>query len=360
MERPEMSFEEFKDRFMEDLPKVLPADVGPVTLEQTDVSKLQNESYQGVVIRPEGSQVGVTLDMNRFYEGIENGRSYDEILNHAVKMAEKGIRDVPQFSIEKLSDYGTMKEKLSIQVVDTERNTEMLEKIPHKDVEDMSMVCRFILGSGSDGNASILVNNQMLDTYGITQEQLFDDALRYAPEIKPFEIINMQDIMAEMMGVSVDELGLPTGEAAMYVASSTDRMNGAGVITYPEFMDEAVAKLGGDFFVLPSSVHEVILVPDNGTADYRALEDMVREVNETQVAPAERLSDNVYHYDSKDKVFERADKFDARKREKEANRDIAGPEKKSIIKDLGSRQKEVTAMSRSKADNAPGRGEVAL
>ena len=287
MERPEMSFEEFKDRFMEDLPKVLPADVCPVTLEQTDVSKLQNESYRGVVIRQEGSPIGVTLDMNRFYEGMEDGRSYDEVLDRAAELAEQGLREAPQFSIEKLSDYDTMKEKLSIQVVDTERNTEMLEKIPHKDVEDMSMVCRFIVGSGKEGNASILVNNQMIDTYGITQDQLFDDAMHYAPELKPFEIINMRDIMSEMMGIPADELGMSDDGPAMYVASSTDRMNGAGVITYPGFMEEAAAKLGGDFFVLPSSVHEVILVPDNGTADYHALEGMVREVNATQVEPAE-------------------------------------------------------------------------
>lgn len=74
----------------------------------------------------------------------------------------------------------------------------------------------------------------------------------------------------------------------------------------------------GDFFILPSSTHETLVIPDNGTFDYRVLEDMVQTINENEVAPEERLSDHVYHYDVKDRVFERADKFEERQKEKTA------------------------------------------
>ena len=78
-------------------------------------------------------------------------------------------------------------------------------------------------------------------------------------------------------------------------------------------MEQAAEQVGGDFFVLPSSIHEVLMIPDDGKADYRELEAMVQSINETQVAPADRLSDHVYHYDQKDRVFELADKTAARK-----------------------------------------------
>lgn len=89
------------------------------------------------------------------------------------------------------------------------------------------------------------------------------------------------------------------------------------MIQYPGFLDQAAEALGGDFYVLPSSAHEVLLVADDGSMEIGYLEEMVRSVNETEVSPAERLSDNVYHYDSKAHIFENARTFEARVAAKE-------------------------------------------
>lgn len=86
-------------------------------------------------------------------------------------------------------------------------------------------------------------------------------------------------------------------------------------------MDQIGEGFQGDFFILPSSTHETLVIPDNGAFDYRVLEDMVQTINENEVAPEERLSDHVYHYDVKDRVFERADKFEERQKEKTAQLD---------------------------------------
>ena len=98
----------------------------------------------------------------------------------------------------------------------------------------------------------------------------------------------------------------------MYVASNKERIHGAGVIAYPEFMEEAAKRLGGDFYVLPSSIHEVILIPDTPDVSVLELQGIVQSVNVEQVAPEERLSDHIYHYDSKEKLFERSDKYESR------------------------------------------------
>ena len=124
----------------------------------------------------------------------------------------------------------------------------------------------------------------------------------------------------------------------MYVATVPDKNSGAGVIAYQDFMDQAAERVGGDFFVLPSSINEILLVPDNGDMTADALRDMVKDVNAKEVSPEERLSDNVYHYDSKDHVFELAEKFEARQQEKEAA--VEKEEKGSVLKDLKDKQKE--------------------
>ena len=130
----------------------------------------------------------------------------------------------------------------------------------------------------------------------------------------------------------------------MYVATVPDKNSGAGVLAYQDFMDQAAEKLGGDFYILPSSIHEILLVPDNGDKAADDLRDMVREVNATQVSPEEKLTDNVYHYDSKEHIFELAEKFEARQQEKaEAQIDEKSEEHGSVLKDLKDKQKEVAA-----------------
>lgn len=358
-----MDFEEFRENLMEDLRDQIYQRTGnDCTVEATNVAKLQNAGYEGIVIRPEESPVGINLDAQALYNDYENGKNYEDVLEGAVRMTTEGFAHQPEFNIDDFSNYDVMKEKLSMQIVPTERNAEMLEKIPHKEIEDMSVVCRFVVGNDeTTGLGTILVNNDMLQNFGITEEQLFADAAKYAPDLRPSEILGMADVLAQMMGVDVSELGEQFGlpenatETPMYVASTQDRTNGAGIIAYPGFMDMASEKLGGDFFLLPSSVHEVILIPDKGDGNYRDLESMVQEVNSTQVDPKDQLSDHVYHYDSREKVFELAEKFAARQELK-----AQAAEKGSVLKDLESGKKEIAGEPRVKTPKAPGKDETSL
>lgn len=96
----------------------------------------------------------------------------------------------------------------------------------------------------------------------------------------------------------------------MYILTNQNKVNGAGVLARDGVLDKIGELLGSDFYVLPSSTHEVILVPDNGNMQTKELEDMVKEVNATQVPPEDLLSDKVQYYD-------RAAKTLGRKQEKD-------------------------------------------
>ncbi len=360
-----MDFEEFREKLKEDLGERLFARTGDdFEITSSSVTKLQNAGYEGITVRKEGEAVGINLDVADFYKGLESGAAdYDSVLDKITEIAIHGFEEAPAFNVSDLGNYEVMKEHLSMQVVQTERNAEMLETIPHKEIEDMSVVCRFIVSSDGEGIGSILVTNQILQSMNVTEEQLFEDAMKYAPDLRPSEIRGMADILAEMMGVDVSELenqfggGFGQPEIPMYVATTQDKTNGAGIIAYPGFMEMASEKLGGDFFLLPSSVHEVILIPDKPDMQYSELEKMVREVNATQVDVKDQLSDHVYHYDSKEKVFELAEKFDARKREKTAERKA---EKDSVLKDLSAEKKEVADAPKIKSDRAVKKDAVSL
>ena len=340
-----MDFNEFKEQFTEDVKQGL-ADAGIEAKVSTNTVEKMNESYEAMTVTPEGSNVGVNVNMEKFFEAYENGTDYEAVVEKAIGVIEGGFANQPTVDVSALTDYDQMKDKLIMEVVSAEANADMLDKVPHKDMEDMAVVYRFEIDSNDDGRATILVTNQLIETMGVTPEQLHADAMENAPELKPAVIKGMSEVMAEMMGVSTEDLammGMPMDPAdeQMFVASVPDKIHGAGVLAYQDFMDQAAERVGGDFFILPSSIHEVLIVPDNGNMSLSDLEAMVKEVNATQVAPEDKLTDSVYHYDSQAKVFELGKKFVERQSEKEADIEAEASEKGSVLDELKAKKDEV-------------------
>ena len=245
-----MNFEEFKEQFIDDIKKQLYENGIVASVETHEVSKL-NESYEAITVTPEGSNVGVNVNMNRFFETLENGTDYESVVDRAVEIIQKGIEERPAVDVASLTDYDQMKDKLVMEVVSIEANQDLLANVPHKEMEDMAVVYRFVLDSNDDGRATILATNSIITAMGVTPEQLHADAMENAPELKPVVIRGMSEVMAEMMGMSPEDLemmGMPTNPAdeQMFVATVPDKIHGAGVIAYQDFMDQAAERAGGE------------------------------------------------------------------------------------------------------------------
>ena len=334
-----MEYEKFKEQFVEDLKERLEAGGEKFSVDLNAVQKM-NQNYEAVTVKPEDAIIGVNLNMNEIYERYDRGMSYDTLVSEVAEKADRALHDRPDFNLEALQDYDQMKEKLSMEVVSAERNADLLEKVPHKNMEDMAVVYRFVLDSDSDGRGSILVTNQLMDNYGITAEQLHADALQYAPVMRPAVIQTMAETLLEMMGPEAKDMIPVLPDDPLFVATVPDKIQGAGVLAYQDFMEQAAERVGGDFFILPSSIHEILLVRDDGTFDINHLEDMVKQVDETEVAPEDLLTDSVYHYDSKEKVFELAEKYEERVANRKRESTLDKLQEKShdhIAKDIGSR-----------------------
>lgn len=344
-ERDTMDYETFKQEMTEDIKqKLYERGIDNVEVNFHNVEKT-NQSYESMTVVQGGSNIGVNFNIESAFEAYEHTEDYASVLAESTLVIMNGLENMPVIDATELVNYETMKEKLSIEVISAEANAELLTKVPHENMEDMAVVYRFVLESNEDGRASILVTNDMIDRMGVTHEQLRADALENAPEIRPAVIQGMNEVMREIMGPEVFEMmGISEQtEEMMYVASVPDKNAGAGVLAYQDFMDQAAERLGGDFYILPSSINEILLVPDNGEQMADDLRDMVIQVNATEVRPDEKLSDNVYHYDSKEHIFELAEKFEARQQEMEAKVEEKSEEHESVLKDLKDKQKEVAA-----------------
>lgn len=349
-ERKTMNYETFKQEFAEDIKeKLYERGYDDVSISFNNVEKT-NQNYEAMTVVPEGSNVGVNFNIENAFASYEHTDDYAGVLASATMVIADGLDRAPAIDVSALMDYENMKEKLSVEVISADANADLLANVPHDRMEDLAVVYRFVMESSEDGRASILVTNNLMDRMEVSHEQLRADALENSPEIRPAVIQGMNEVMKEMMGPEAYEMfGIPDDtEEMMFIATVPDKNSGAGVLAYQDFMDQAAEKIGGDFFILPSSIHEILLVPDDGQKGADELKAMVMDVNATQVSPEERLSDNVYHYDSKEHIFELAEKFEARQQEKGAVIDEKAEERESVLKNLKDKQKETATKAPAK------------
>ena len=341
-----MDYESFKKEFTEDIKeKLYEMGYGDVDIKINNIKKV-NRDYEAMNVVPEGGVMGVSFNLEEIFTKFEQSGDYDSVLKNTTSFVANGIDTAPKTDIDNLLNYEEMNNNLSIEVISAEANKELLLNIPHDRIEDLAAVYRFVLKSESTGKASILVSNEMMQKMGITHEQLKNDALYNAPIIRPAVIKGMNEVIKELMGKEAYELANGTGnvEESVYVATVPDKDSGAGVLSYQNFMDQAAERVGGDFFILPSSIHEILIVKDDGEMKAELLRNMVQQINRTELMPEDKLSDNVYHYDSKEHVFELAEKFEARQKEKMKGIEMKADSRDSVIKDMKSKQKEVSKM----------------
>ena len=295
-----MNFHEFTTQVISEMRRRFPG----YDIQVQEVPKLQGESYTSMAIHPSGGDIALTMDLEALFDRFRN----DLYLGNPMKAIEREIKEavaqMPQFDTEALTNYERMKEKLTLQLVPAAKNKDLLADIPHRNIEDMALAYRFDIGHNERTSYSILVTNKMLNAYGISAAQLHDDALEAASHSCPATLRNMNEVIHNM--------ARQTDPSPMWVASIENGQNGACVIQYPHFLDDAAETLGGSFYVLPSSIHEVLLLADDTSPSLSELENMVRTINQAEVAPEERLSDNVFHYDCESHIFENARTFEAR------------------------------------------------
>ena len=336
-----MNFDEFKKEVEAVVKDYLPDEYKDAKVSIANVSKI-GMTYDSLTVRPEGQVASPAANLNAFFEDYEDGKPFDEVMDDIADVLQTQAPEHMK-NMSWLLDYDQAKDHLFIRVSNAEKNEELISKAPHKMVDDLVITCHIAVDQGPNGMASTVVNNDLMEHYGISEETLFKDAMEKAPEVMPVKIDSMYNVISGMMPEVMADDMLPDAPAPgmtdMMIVTNQAMVNGASALFYPGVMDDISEKMGGNFVMLPSSTNEVIIVPDRG--DYQMLEHMVKDINSGCVDPKEQLSDHVYHYDSKEKLFERTDKFEARQAEKDK-----APAKKSLLSDLKEKKAQVDDMKK--------------
>lgn len=307
-----MTFNEYVESVKREIKDYLPEEYKDVSPEINVVRENNGEELTGLTLRGV-SNICPNIYLNSFYELHQEGMKIEDTMDQIGVIFQREIKRTPQFNLEDFT-YNNIKDNLYYMVINAEKNEKLLQEIPHQIREDLAIVYRVNVSISEEGTGSILLNNNHLKLLGVDQRGIHDQAVRNMPKILPPKFENMNDIIAELMGEEVELFEEMAGENMMWVLSNDRRMQGAAYIFDEEVMSSIAEKLGGDFIVLPSSLHEVIIIKEvdimvEENIDLEFIQRMVSEVNESQVEPDEVLSDAIYRYSSKDNKLSLIEEF---------------------------------------------------
>ena len=267
-----------------------------------DIMKNNGVILNGLTVMGEQCNISPTIYLNGFYEAYESGvMTLGGVVDEVMEIYERNKVN-QSVDMNSFMKYELVRDKITYKLVHAKKNYELLTDVPHIRLHDLAIVFQCLVAEESMGNATILIHNAHLKLWGIDQKQLYQDAITNTPYLQPCEITAMQDIIRQLLEME-DDLPIEEGRMPMYVLSNKTRIFGAACLLYPDVLKNFAKELESDLYILPSSVHEVILLPADEVEDAAELVKMVCEINETQLKEEEVLSNSVYFYSrNKDQI----------------------------------------------------------
>jgi len=300
-----MTYEDFKTEILNNKEAYLPEDLKGAEVYIEHVDKL-NRSYEALMIRMPGSDVSASIPLEDFYESYKYSffeHPYSELKDMLAGLdLEKGkmFENAGGF----LKDYSAVKNNLFLRCSNAVTNADALRNCPHTSLGDLAFTAHVGLNWEEDSVPvyTAMVTDRMLKEWGISKDELLRDAIDSSEKRMPMDSGPLADLLNGMLGAEpADDYAEPDNN--IYVLTNNQRQYGAAVVIYPGVLDKMYEKLG-DFYMLPSSVHEFLLLSEKSGVSIEALETMVSDVNRSVLQEEEFLSDQVYHYDGKEKLME--------------------------------------------------------
>ena len=286
----------------------------------SEVPKNNGIVLHGVSIFEPGVNITPTIYLEEYLKRYNEGETLAALIREIKSILRRNAMD-ESFDISLFTDLEKAKRRIVYKLVNVPKNQNLLKEVPYIPYLDMAIVFYYLLEDQEVGGyATILIQKTHLKHWDINVQELYSYAIANTERLLPPVMENLEEMMHDILRqefgdfkkkknpwnpewpeeVSVDDLledvlgerhGVP-----MYVLTNKYRYYGAACILYPNLLKKIYEELHCSFYILPSSIHEVIILPDLGIEAEDNMLDMVREVNETEVKAQEVLSDSIYYY----------------------------------------------------------------
>lgn len=266
-----------------------------VRVQLHQVPKNNGILLDGLTIVEENCKISPTIYLNDFYREYEDGKTGEEIAEEILEIYQESKVAV-SVDTSFYRDFQKVKDQIVCKLINYEKNRELLDRIPYVPYLDLAIVFYYRLEHKEIGSGTIQIYDSHLEMWQISKEELYRIARKNTENLMPYAFYSMFDVMQEIMGQ--DEAGEECGDEPfpMYVLTNQEKNLGAVEMVFDHILNQIGEKLQEDYYILPSSIHEVIIVPASAAPARKELEEMVQDINASQVLPQEVLSDHVYYY----------------------------------------------------------------
>lgn len=252
---------------------------------------------KGVILKNEKVNLAPTIYLEEYYELFLDGSSLEDILSDILRVYEK-VCFHKSWDERCVSEYSSVKDQIIYRLVNRKANEHLLKELPFVPYLDLAIVFYVLIDVTDDGTATMMIHREHLEKWNVSEEEVYEQAKMNTLRLLPDEFIPMRAVVQEFL----DE-DLELGNDKMYVLTNRIRSYGAAAILYQGRLEAIGMYLDSNYYVIPSSIHEVIIVPEKEVSGISMLTEMVQEVNETGVSKEEVLSDHAYYYDRRKKVL---------------------------------------------------------
>ena len=305
------SIEQFKELVIEKLNKVPEFNS---KVETQIIIKNNGLKLEGIFIKQSGKLVSPTFYIEDLYDEYCNGADIDCIVNKVIDGFE--TRNIPADEICKfMSDVMLVKEKVVFKIINFDDNQDLLKEVPYRKVLDLAVVYYCRIDYPEIGRGTITIKNENIEMWNVSEEDLYEAAFENANKYLPCSIMPMHTVLGQYVEDNFTEelkeqekqfVMKINSDVNLYVMTNNEKSFGAATMFYENVLENFAMQLHKNLYILPSSIHEVLLLPVEDKDNHKTmqLQEMVFEVNNTQVMLEERLSYNVYFYNLENKKIE--------------------------------------------------------
>jgi len=264
---------------------------GPIYAEVHTSTKNNSVEHIGLTIHEAEINISPTLYLEEFYTHFLEGCPLLDIVYQILEVYEE-IRFEHSWTIDGLLSYDSISDRIAFKLIHLQQNLPLLQNVPFVRYQDLVIVFFVLIDIDPCGPGTILITNEMKNFWKISTDDLYKAALCNTPTLFPSDFRPMCAVVNELLRVPCT--GEDYNDNHMYVLTNSVKHLGASVILYPNLLETISVQLKEDFYLIPSSIHEFIILPCSHSPSARELNEMVQEINETEVPADEFLSDHVY------------------------------------------------------------------
>ena len=289
-----MTYETFREKVLQGLQG---RELGNVSLRLTKQMKSNGQIKYGIVFKNPAANTSPTIYLEEYYEFYQATKELDTVIDLVADL----YQSLPAIQVDekKLLDYSAAKSRIIMKLVNTEKNRAFLETVPHIPFQDLSIVYFYFMGNAGNRVMDMPVNDDLIRRWGVDTLTLHQQAMANYNRLLPIKFGSLNQILLERGLLDKEDSAALSENGwrdALYCLTNEFSTGGAVLMTCKNLMDKIADFLGEDFYILPSSTHEVLLLPESKAPSKEELDQRIQEVNREALEPEDYLSDHAYYY----------------------------------------------------------------